>query len=188
MDYFKYAWSVVKEDLVAWIILGLVVAVANQFFIGLFLMPQLIRVVRKSMADNMAPAIGDYFNFDHISNDAITMVVLIAVYFVSALACYLPIFAAIPLLFWAQHLAAENRYEPIDNLKASFAHAKENFGTIFVTLFVIWLCGMAVVMVTCGLGGLVIMPMMIVAFEKFYQDNRADIFAAAEAAGVPSHA
>ncbi len=188
MDYFNYGWSVVKKDIVAWVILYFVFALASQVFIGFLLMPQLIRVVRKSMAEGTAPAIGDYFNFDNISNDAITMIILMVAYMIAAVLCYLPIFAAVPLLFWTQHLAAENQFEPMDNLKASFAHAKENFGSIFGTIFVVGLVCMLITMVTCGLGALVMVPVMWVAWEKFYQDNRADIFAAAQAAGIPSRA
>lgn len=188
MDYLKYGWSVVKKDWMAWIILYVVMSIAAQFFVGLLLMPQAFRVIRKSMNDGTAPAIGDYFNFDRISDDAITMVILSVVYFAAAMLCYLPIFAAIPLMVWVIHLAAENRYAPMDNIKASFAHAKENFGEIFMTLLVIWVVASILITVTCGIGALVVFPTLMVALEKFYQDNRNAIFAAADAAGVPARA
>lgn len=186
MVYFKFGWDVFKKDVVAWLLLVLVFMAATQVLIGYVMIPQMIRVVRKSIQTGVAPAVGDFVNFDHLADDAVVMLILMGIYFGAALFCVFPVYPAMLLMFWTQHLAAENRYEPMDCIKASFAHAKENWGAMLGVIIVVGLMTTLVGMVTCGFGMFVMIPVMWIAWEKFYLDNRDDIFAAAAAAGIPS--
>ena len=87
MDYFKFGWGVFKKDVVAWMLLVLVFMVANQILIGYFMIPQMIRVVRKSILTGDAPAVGDFINLDNIADDAVVWLILMGIYFGAAQPC-----------------------------------------------------------------------------------------------------
>ena len=159
-------------------------AVANQFFIGFLLQPNAIRVMRTSVQNETPPDIGDYFNFDDMNHDALTMLCITGVYILGLCCCIVGVYVAIPLLVWTAHLAAEKTFEPIDNLKASFAHAKSNIVPILIQLITLALIASVAVVLTCGLAAIVIAPLVILAIDLFYLDNRDAIYQAAADAGI----
>ncbi|MGB0637972.1 MAG: hypothetical protein ACPGTU_01485 [Myxococcota bacterium] len=184
MDYIKPAWEIFIKHPLQWVAFGLVMAVANQFFIGFLLQPNAVRVLRTSVQNETPPDIGEYFNFDDINHDALTMLCVTGVYIVGICLCCIGIYAAIPLMVWTAHLASEKTFEPIDNLKASFAHAKSNILPILIQLITLGLIASVAVMLTCGLGAFVIAPLVLLAIDLFYLDNREAIYQAAADAGI----
>jgi hypothetical protein len=184
MDYIKPAWETFIKHPLQWMIFGLVMAVANQFFIGFLLQPSAIRVMRTSVQNETPPDIGDYFNFDDINNDALTMLCVTGVYILGLCLCCVGIYAAIPLFAWTAHLAAEKTFEPMDNLKASFAHAKSNIVPILIQLITLGFLASITVLLTCGLAAFVIAPLVMLAIDLFYLDNREAIYQAAADAGI----
>ena len=98
MDYIKPAWEIFIKHPLQWVAFGLVMAVANQFFIGFLLQPNAVRVLRTSVQNETPPDIGEYFNFDDINHDALTMLCVTGVYIVGICLCCIGIYAAIPLM------------------------------------------------------------------------------------------
>ena len=184
MDYIKPAWDTFIKHPWQWVAFGLVMAVANQFFIGFLLQPSAIRVMRTSVQNETPPDIGEYFNFDDMNHDALTMLCVTGAYIVGLCLCCVGIYAAIPLLVWTAHLAAEKTFEPIDNLKASFAHAKSNIMAILIQLITLGLVASFAVLLTCGIAAFIIAPVIMLAIDLFYLDNRDAIYQAAADAGI----
>jgi uncharacterized membrane protein len=184
-DHFKSGWQVVKNGLVGWIIFGIVLMVLMSFGVGIFFMPNAYRAIRNAAQAQSAPEIGALFNFDHIVEDAVAMIVYTVAIWIGSLLCGVGAIAAMLLLFWLPMLAAEGRYAAIDAAKASLAHAKANIGAIVVFLLIAWLINMGGAMV-CYVGVLVTFPVTMAAQWLFYSQHRDAILAAANAAGVPT--
>jgi hypothetical protein len=206
MDHLKAAFEIFKRHPLEWVLLGLVFGVVSQFGVGIFLVPNFIRIVRKAagpvqqgtqsgemfnidskdaVAAGQPPQINDLFNMDHISDDIVTSLVLILAIFAGLFACFIGAYVVYILGIWTMHLCADRLYAPVDCLKASFAHAKSNVGEVLLTVMIIGVVLTLVMIFTCGLGVLVTTPLMFIAMERFYAAHRENIIAAADAAGVP---
>lgn len=186
MDHIKAALEIFKRHPVEWILTGLVFAVASQMMVGIFLMPNFIRIARKAApADAPAPEIGDLFKLDDIGDDILTVLILIAATFAGICACFVGATVVTVLGFWTQHLRADRLYAPVDCLKASFHHAKSNIGEIVVMMLLVGVISMVGTILTCCLGVFLVSPFMVITFERFYAANRDAIIAAADQNGVP---
>lgn len=186
MDHIKAAFEIFKRHPIEWVLIGLVFGLVSQFGVGIFLMPNFIRIARKAApAGAPAPQINDLFNMDHISDDITTSFVLILALFAGLFACLIGAYVVYILGIWTMHLCADRLYAPVDCLKASFAHAKANVGEVLITIMIIGIVMTLGVIFTCGLGFLVSTPLMFLALERFYAANRENIIAAADAAGIP---
>jgi len=186
--YLEHAWNTIKKHPLQWIIFNLIMGLANQLFVGWLLMPNALRVIRKSVDEGTAPDINLYFNFDDIGDDAATMLVLMLIYSVAGACCGVPLIIVAPLCFWTAHLAADRSFTPVDNIKASFAHAKGAWVDIFSQMIIIGVTVTVGVFITCLLGSFIALVFGLIAFDRFYQDNKDDIYAAAAAGNVPRKA
>ncbi len=185
MDHFKESWEIIKPDLVPWVVLFLVFSILNSFTGGLavLLIPNLYRTCRDALREQRAPEIGDLFNFDEVGDDIVTMVLQYIANMVGALFCGIGALVTGVLFFWAPMLAAEGEFAPVDAMKASMAHAKANFGEIFMFLLVGMILNFVGVLVCC-VGILVTVPVTFVAMWRFFEQHKAAIMAAADAEGL----
>jgi len=184
MDFIKAAFGTIKKHPVPWILLGLVFGMIQPFG-GAFLMPNFIRIARKAAASEEPPDIGDLFKFDDIADDLVTMVILSVAVILGIFACFIGAWIVAFLGTWTIHLRADKLYAPMDCIKASMYHVKDNFVDVFVGTLIIQMVVMFGVIFTCGLGALVATPILVIALERFYDSNRDGIIAAADAAGIP---
>jgi len=186
MDHIKAAFEVFKRNPVQWILIGLLFGLMSNLVVGVFLMPNFIRIARASAApDAPPPEIGDLFKMDHIADDAVTVLILVVATMAGLCVCFIGSSIVAVLGIWTQHLCADRLYAPVDCLKASFHHAKSNLGEIVITLITFAIVFVLGVVLTCGLGAFLISPLAIIALERFYNSHRENIIAAADAAGVP---
>ena len=188
MDYLKYGWEVVKKDLVPWVIFGLVLGITLSFGIGFFLMPNALRATRRAIEAGGAPGIGDLFNFDNITDDAIVMFIASIAHTVGAMLCGVGIFASLPLMHFAPYLVAEGRYDAVSAAKASVEYGKGNLVGILLHLLLFGVLVNLAVYLTCGIGGFIVAPIGLVAMDKYYLDHRDAILAAANQAQIPMKA
>ncbi len=188
MPYLKTAWNIVTMHAWEWILVTLFYLYLLMIGIGLLFLPNMIRMARKAADEGVPPSVGDLFYFDNFADDALTVILQKLSAAVATCLCFIgcPIVAI--LLYWSAHLAADNLYAPIDCLKASFHHAKSNWLNILINVVVIFVVVHVCVFFTCGVGMILGMPIMIVAIERFYRSECANIVAAADAAGVPRKA
>ena len=68
-------------------------------------------------------------------------------------------------------------------MKASLAHAKANFGEILIFLLIAMVLNF-VGLLLCCIGIFITVPVTLVATVHYYEANRDEILAAADAAGV----
>jgi len=187
VDQLKYGWEVVSQNLVGWIIFSLVFGVVISFTagLGMVLTPNALRCTRKAMASGSAPELGDLFQFDNIADDAIVMVLVMVANSIGAAACGLGMFVTLPLFFFAQFLVSDGSFDAMGAMKASMEHGKANLVGHLIQLLIMSVVISLLGSLTLGFGYLIGAPVLMVAFEKYYQDNRGDVLAAAQAAQIP---
>lgn len=185
MPYLKAGWNIVIEHPWEWIVVTVFYLYLLMIGIGILFLPNMVRISRKAADQGVPPSVSDLFNFDHFTDDALAVIVQKIAVAVGLCFCLIgsPILSI--LLFWTAHLAADGLYEPLDCLKASFAHAKRNWLHILINALPIWVVVHIGVFFTCGVGIILGMPIMIVAIERFYRSECEAIVAAADAAGIP---
>ncbi|MCO4760963.1 MAG: hypothetical protein KC502_05625 [Myxococcales bacterium] len=189
MDQFKETWEMMKGDLVPWVILMLVFSLINSFTggFGFLLVPNLFRTIRNALREERAPEMGELFQFDDISDDLVTMILQSVANFVGFMLCFVGAIVTSVLFFWAPMLAADGDFAPMDAMKASMAHGKENFGEIIMFMIMAAVINTVGFMVCC-VGILVTAPLTVVAAWRFYESHRDAILAAADAQGLPRKA
>jgi len=188
MPFLKSGWNIVIEHPWEWIVVTVFYLYLLMIGIGILFLPNMIRISRKAADQGVPPSVSDLFNFDHFADDALAIIVQKIAVVVGLCFCFIGAPILTILLYWTAHLAADGLYEPIDCLKASFAHAKSNAFNILMNVVVIWVLVHVCVFFTCGVGMIIGMPVFIVAIERFYRSECAAIVAAADAAGIPRKA
>lgn len=188
MDHLKYAWEVVSQNLVGWIIFGLVFGVVVSFTggLGAVLLPNAIRATRKAIAGNAQPEVGELFVFDTIADDAVTMVGQGIANFVGTLLCGIGVLATAPIFLFAPYVVAEGTYDAMGSLKVSLEHGKANIAGNLIQMLIIGVVLNIFISVTLGFGAIIATPIALVAFEHFYQEQRAHVLAAGQAAQIPT--
>jgi len=184
MDCLKQGFEVFKRNPIEWTIVGLLYGALQMTGIGTIFLGNFIRMARKSGETGASPEISELFQFDHIADDVVTLLLVAAASVVGLAVCGIGAIIAGYLTFWAMHLNADGLFTPVDCIKASFHHAKSNLIQIFITTLVLGLCVGLGTILTCGLGAMVATPILILSFERFYAANREDILATAATAGV----
>lgn len=186
-DHIKAAWPIVKANLVGWIIFILVLGLVNSVTggLGVILMPNAYRAVRNAIVRQEGPSIGDLFNFDNFMDDLVAVIVWIGGISIGSLFCFVGAPVVAILLFWVPMLAAEGKFAAIDAAKASFAHTKANLGTI-VMFYIAAMLTIFCATLLCYLPIFLAAPTVFVAHWMFFQSQRDAIYAAADAAGIPT--
>ena len=187
MEHLQYAWAVVKENLLGWVVFGFVFGAATSLTSGLLLilMPNAIRATRKAIAGNAAPDLGDLFQFDTIADDAIAMLGQGVANIVGGVLCCVGAVVTAPIFLFAPHVASENAYDGVGSLKVTFEHGKGNLVGNLIQMLLIGIVLNVFIFVTFGIGMVLATPLALVAFEHFYQEQRPHILAAAQAAQIP---
>lgn len=187
MDNFTAAWSVVKENLSAWIIVGLVYTLAISITGGiaaLLITPNLFRATRNALAQNRGPEMGELFNFDHIGDDIMAMLLYGVAVGIGSIACGVGALAAAVLFFWVPMLAADGRLGGMEAMKASLAHAKGAIAPIIIFTLIAYALNMVASLV-CFLPVLVTAPVTFVAMWQYYQREQDAIYQMAAQQGIP---
>lgn len=186
MDNLKYGWEVVSQNLVGWVIFGLVFGCVVSFTggLGLVLTPNALRAVRKAAVADAAPEIGELFQFDNIKEDAIVMVASMVAHGIGSVLCGIGALATVGMFFFAQYLESDGSCDASTAMRVSLEHGSKNLMPHLWELLVMAVIVSIFGTVTFGLGYLVGTPVLLVAFEKYYQDTRGDIYAVAQTAGL----
>ena len=179
MQYFSDAWNVIKDDLVAWVLFGFVWSLTLGVGIGLFLMPNALRTIRRAVNEGTKPDINGLFNFDDIAPDAIVMATQLVLGIVGMLCCCVGYWVVSVLFFWLPHLAADGHTDPATVLKTSMAHTKSNIGSVVVFMLVAAAINFVGAM-CCYFGSLLTTPLTLVAFHLFYEAEKEAIAAAGQ--------
>jgi uncharacterized membrane protein len=188
MDHLKYAWEVVSQNLVGWIIFGLVFGVVISFSggLGVVLLPNCIRATRKAIGGNAAPEIGEMFQFDNITDDIVVVLGQGVANMVGSLLCGFGVLATAPIFLFAPYVATEGSYDGVSSLKVSLEHGKANIGCNLIQMLIIGVVLNIFTMFTLGFGAIIATPLALVAFEHFYQEQRQHVLAAGQAAQIPT--
>ena len=177
MDNLKYGWEVVSQNLVGWIIFSLVFGcvVSFTFGLGMVLTPNALRATRKAVVADSAPEIGELFNFDNLKEDAIVMVLSMVAHSIGSMVCGIGVLVTLPLFFFAQYLESDGSCSATDAMRVSLEHGKDNLLPHLWELLLMSIVVSLLGSLTMGFGYLIGAPVLLVAFEKYYQDSRGAI-------------
>jgi len=176
VSLYKRAWAEVSDDLASWIVIYLVFMMVSLFTggLGVVLMPNLHRELRDARAENRGPEVARLFQFDQIGDDAVAGIVYLAALTLGSLAAGIGTSIAALALAFLMPLAADNRYEPIDNAKLSAQHVLGHLVPHALLLSASVVLAMVGIF-TCGLGFLIAGPLMGMAVQLYYEDSRQEI-------------
>ena len=184
MRYLQRAWDIVIPHAWNWVVVTIFFLYLLSVGIGLLFVPNMVRIARKAADDGVPPSVSDLFCFDFFADDALAVILQKIIIVASLSLCLVgaPILAL--LLYWTIHLAADRAYAPIDCIKAAFLYGKSNFLHTFVNVVVIHLVVYLGILLTCGLGAVLGLPVLTVALERFYRSELPTIYAVADAHGL----
>ena len=186
MDNLKYGWEVVSQNLVGWIIFGIVFGcvVSFTFGLGIVLMPNALRATRKAILADAAPEVGELFQFDNIKEDAIVMIASSVAHSIGSMLCGVGALATLGMFFFAPYLESDGSCDASGAMRVSLEHGSKQIRVHLWELLVMIVIISVFGSVTMGLGYLVGTPVLLVAFEKYYQDSRPEIYAVAKTASL----
>ena len=190
MEYDSFAFGKIKENPKEWLILGLVMMLLSSIPLLSFvvIMNAQRAIIRYLEGKGEIPTINDLLNTDHATDFIIGGLLAGIAISSGIMLCFIGIYATIVLFFFGQYLIADGLFSPVDGLKASFYYAKDNIGPIIIFILIesilmtIW---GTLALLTCGLGYLVLMPMLNIVMCKFYIEHKEGILAAAQKNAVP---
>ena len=175
----------VQKNLVGWIVFYIVFIGVTILTCGLggLLMPNAMREIRDCYRDDRGPEIGALFRMDRITNDLINYLVYFGAMTLGGAAGGIGGTVAMVLLQFQMPLAAEDRYQPLDNAKLSLKHVSAHAGDHVV--FVIISTGLGMLSAAfCLLPLPVVAPVIAMAHWLWYEDVREEIDGIAVDAGV----
>lgn len=184
MDHYKEAWSLIKPNLVSWVIFGVVLGLVFSVTggLGVVIYPNAMRATRDALKADRAPELGDLFKFDHLSDDLMAMIVYFAAAAIGGVVL-VGTLITMPLVWWVPMLAADGRFAGVEAAKASFAHVKANFMPVF-GFFILTIVVNSLGTMTCFIGTLITVPLTLVASWRHYEQMAQAIIAAGIAGGA----
>lgn len=188
MEQLGPAWRLTLDNLVAWLILLLVAAVASALTCSLFFwiaLPNVTILVKRAVERGGSPEIGDLLVLHGWLGRALQAVVLALVGGLSNVVPLLGPLLAGAALFYAPMLLAEGHHGVFGSMAASWHGAKDRLVPMVLLVavtIVLWVLATAL----CFVPALVVGPWLLVAAWLDYAAHRDGILAAATAAGVPA--
>ena len=164
-----------SENLVGWIIFGAVFTPVNSVTSGLgllLLMPNAIRArPRKAVAVNAAPESRRPVPVRTPSPTMPSPCLDKAWPTSSPLLCGIVTLATALIFLFALFIVTEGTYDGVGSLKVSLEHGKQSIAGNLIQMLLVGGSLALFTLVTCFLGGLIAMPLALVAFEHFYQGS-----------------
>jgi uncharacterized membrane protein len=180
------AWSIVREDLFAWVLLTtlfLVIVVASGG-LGFLLYGNLLRAAGRAIDARAPPEIGHLFEFSDVGDEIVTILIKLLADSLGITVCLIGVLVTHVLTFWLPHLAIEGRYDPVAATRACFAHTSKDPSAIFAFNAELSLLN-SFGLLCCCVGLLLTLPITLVAMDLHWREHRDEVYAAADAAGVP---
>jgi hypothetical protein len=190
-DSFSKAWDVFRQDMGGWVastfvwsiaasVAGSVIPVAG----GLVLLPNLIRETSDALAEQRSPEIANLFNFDHIANDFVSMLLYAGSQLAGMMACCVGWPVAWIGFWYSAELAADDRMSPVDTLKVSWWWAKDNLGDTIGMALVGMLLNTIGASVGLGIGVILTLPITVLAWVIYWHQVKGSVYAMAESRGI----
>ena len=184
-SFYKQARDEVSREPVAHAVVAGVFVALNVLSggLGVLLLPNYLRELRAAEAEQRLPDTARLFDTSRLNSDVTNGLIYLAAVLLGSWACGVGASAAALLLGLQMPLAATDRYEPLDNAKLSARHALDHLQD-HVRFF-----GVAVLLVTaslllCGLPLLVVLPVLSLAQNHFFDAVQSDLDALAEREGI----
>lgn len=153
--------------------------------LGILLMPNYLRELRAARNEDRLPDTARLFDTAKLNSDITNGLVYLGAILLGSWACGLGASAAAVLLGLQMPMAAEDRYEPLDNAKLSAKHALEHL-PVHGRFFLIATLMVFGSLLLCGLPLLLVLPILSVAQNLFHDAVRAQIEAVANREGIVS--
>ena len=182
---YRRAWDALKPNLMGWVVFYGVFFFVSLVTggLGIVLMPNAHRELRDARAEARGPDISRLFRFDRIGNDVVNGVIFIGATWLGGMAAGIGASIAAVLLEMLMPLAAEDRYSPVDNAKLSVHYVLKNLGeagTVFLIASALAFLGVF----TFCLAFPVILPLIGMATQIYYEDKKAEMDEMAKGMGL----
>ncbi len=175
-EYYKRGWAEVQQELAGWLVFYGVFIAITMFTCGLggLLMPNVMREIRDTHREQRAPDIGRLFVMDHLVDDIVNWLIYFGAISIGGAAGGIGGTLAAVALQFQMPLAAEGRYQPIDNAKLSLKHVGQHVGDHVMFMVIASVLGIVSVFF-CLLPLIIIGPVIGKAHWLWYEDARAEL-------------
>lgn len=190
MKYDSFALSKIKENPQNWFLFGISFIVLGSIpILNLIVTMNAHRaIIRHLEGKAEVPSINDLINMDHAADFIIGSFLVALAASSGIILCGVGVYASVFLCIFAQYLISDGMFQPVEAIKASFYYAKDNIGNIvsFVLIETILMTVWSVLaLFTCGIGFLLLLPLIMIVFCQFYLEHKEGILKSAQRHSVP---
>lgn len=185
IDYYQRGFNEVSKNFVGWILFYLVFGAVAVFTCGLggVFSANVLREVRDALSAGRAPDINAIFRTDNINSDIVNYLIFMGAVMLGGMVGGIGGTIAAVILQMQMPLAAENRYQPLDNAKLSFRHVTAHVAD-HIVFFLVGGVLMAIAAMMCFLPMILVLPVSQAALWLWYQDSRDEIDGFANGEGI----
>lgn len=185
VTYYKDAFDALRRDPVPWVLVSTVWLAVTLLTCGMasLLFPAFTREVGAALAERRGPRIGPAFDTSNASQDLINGGIWLGALSIGSAIGGVGGVIASAVLQLLPSLAADDRYEPMDNARLAVKHAMKHPTEHLVFLVVSWAGGFVAISTFFFLFPIVI-PLISIAHWRWYETVRDEIDEMAQQAGI----
>lgn len=185
LDHYRDAFGTLMRDPVAWVLVSTVWFVVTLLTCGMatLLFPAFTREVGAALAEERGPRIGAAFDTTHAGDDVVNGGIWLGAISIGSAVGGVGGVLATLVLQLQPSLAAERRYEPMDNAKLAVKHAMAHASEHIIFLVASWAGGFAAISTFFFLFPVVI-PLISIAHWRWYEAVRHEIDEIADREGI----
>ena len=176
VEYYRRGWAEVQKNLIGWVAFYTVFLVVTLVTCGLggILYPNLMREAGEVARDGGPPQIANLFRTDHLNNDFINYLIYYGGMMLGSAAGGIGGIVAAVILQFQMPLAAEDRYDPIDNAKLSLQHVTDHAVDHLVFILIAYALMLPAIFL-CMLPLPIVGPVAVMAHWLWYEDIRGEL-------------
>lgn len=186
MTHYRDAFGAVRRDPVPWVLVSTVWFAVTLLTCGMasLLFPAFTREVGAALAEGRGPRLGPAFDTSNAGQDLVNGAIWLGAMSIGSTVGGVGGVIASAVLQLLPSLAADDRYEPMDNARLAVKHALKHPTEHLVFLVVSWAGGFAAISTFFFLFPIVI-PIITIAHWRWYESVRHELDELAVQAGIP---
>ncbi len=176
-EWIAEGWQIISRDLGMHLLVGLIAIAVSSTGVGSLVLPALVcghfyMIFRKMRAPSAPMEIGDLARGFDVFLDAFVASLLIGVFIsLGVIACFVGMFIVQGLLMFTMPLIIDRRMKFWDAISLSYETTKSNWFGVGWFSFVFGLLLGAIMLLTCGVGALIVFPFQQAIIAAAYNDT-----------------